>query len=58
MKKYLILTNWICIAAVLFLPMIAHANAKWKIMQGTGDYASKGYKAVAQPAMQKGMKKH
>ena len=53
-----ILTIWICITALVLSPTIVHANAKWKIMQGTGDYASKGYKAAAQPATQKVIKRH
>lgn len=49
MMKSFMLTIWICISALVLLPTIAHANAKFRIMQGTGDYANKGQK-VACPA--------
>jgi hypothetical protein len=41
--------RWILIVALLLVPSIADArtNAKWRIMQGTGDYANKAYYAQA-----------
>jgi hypothetical protein len=44
--------RWILIVALLLVPSIAEArtNAKWRIMQGTGDYANKAY---AQAPIQK-----
>ena len=50
MTKSPTLTIWICIASLMLLPAVAHArtNAKWRIMQGTGDYANHDYKPITQ----------
>ena len=57
MMKLLMLTICICVAALALSPTIARTNAKWRIMQGTGDYAN--HRApTPQPFAQKVMKNH
>lgn len=52
MMKLLMLTTCICIAALALSPTMARTNAKFRIMQGTGDYAHHGA-PTPQPVTQK-----
>jgi hypothetical protein len=52
MMKLLMLTICICFAALALSPSSARTSAKWRIMQGTGDYAHHGA-PTPQPVTQK-----